>query len=194
MSTKKTTATTPKDQLQARLDERQGVVDARETELAEVRKRNTEHTAKRASGALDYDAPAHLQDEHQEQALVRFLGAQYPHLEVESQAVESHRLAEAVGDLVAQREAVDGKRTEAVEKIRAALAEYTEAVTAQNSELTSLIGDARRAGLIEGEADPTLPVISAGGTHGHPRRLIHQGENFAAISADTDSIIQEARR
>lgn len=193
-STKSAKNPTLLEQVQARHDERQSVVTARETELDAARKRNVQHTVKRDSGALDYDALGHIEDEHTEAALVRFLEAQAPHMEVECQAVDSYRIAETVGDLATQREALGVKRAEAVEAIRKALAEYVKAVEDVNSSLTGFIGEARRAGLIEGDVDPTLPVVMGGGMHGHPRHLTLNGERYAVLGVDLDAIVREARR
>ena len=107
---------------------------------------------------------------------------------------ESYVLAEALGDHDAQREALSAKRAATVEGIRSLLAEYAEAATAYNAELTEHIGKARQAGLIEGEADPTLPVLMGGGEYGHPRRLVIDGEHFVTVAANADSVIWEARR
>lgn len=189
-----TKSKTPAATVRERLAEREGVVTARERELIEVRKRNAEHEAKQGAGALDYDALGHIEDEHKEQALVRFLEAQRPHVEVERQAVESYTLADALSDHDVQREALGVKRAATVEGIRSLLDEYAEAVTVYNGELTERIGAARRAGLIEGQADPTLPVLMGGGEYGHPRRLVIDGEHFTTLTADTDAIITEARR
>lgn len=190
MTAPKKKTQTPLGQAQASLAEREGVVNAQEQELAEVRERNAGHTVKRNSGALNYDALAHIQDEHQERALERFLEAQRPHVEVERQAVDSYTLAEALGDHAGQREALRSKHAETERKIREALDEYTEAVTAYNGELTESMGAARRAGLIDGEADPTLPVLTGGGTHGHSRRLVIDGEPFTVLSTNTDSLVR----
>ena len=184
----------PSTIVRERLAEREGVVSAREKELAEVRERLAVHSQKEAAGALDHDPLGQIEDEHQERALVRFLEAQRPHLEVEHQAVESYTLAESLADHDAQREALEVKRAATVEGIRSLLAEYTEAVTAYNAELTEHIGTARKAGLVEEQADPTLPVLMGGGTHGHPRRLVIDGEHFVTVAANADSIIREARR
>lgn len=189
MSKKKTTTIT-----REALEERQSAFAAREQERDEAHKRNVKHEADRDAGALDYDAPGHLQDEHLEQALTRWLDAQRPHLEEARKVHESFVLAEQIGDPHAQREALSVKRAATVEGIRSLLDEYAEAVTVYNSELTGHIGTARKAGLIEGEADPTLPVLMGGGQYGHPRALIVNGERFVTVTPNTDSIITEARR
>lgn len=176
------------------VEERQSAFTARERERDEVHKRNVKHEADRDAGALDYDAPGHLQDEHLEQALTRWLDAQRPHLDEARKVHESFVLAEQISDPHAQREALSAKRAATVEGIRSLLAEYAEAVTEYNSTLTEHIGTARRAGLIEEQADPTLPVLMGGGEYGHPRRLVVEGEHFVTVTANTDKIIQEARR
>lgn len=176
------------------LEERQSAFTAREQELSKVRKRNVKHEADRDTGALDYDAPGHLQDEHLEQALTRWLDAQRPHLDEARKVHESFVLAEKIGDPHARREALGVKRAATVEGIRSLLADYASEVEAYNAELTGHIGTARRAGLIEEQADPTLPVLMGGGEHGHPRRLVVEGEHFVTLTADADKIIQEARR
>lgn len=194
MSTKTTKAPSELEQATARRDEIRAA-------LEEVRAFRTESQATveridadRAAGKLGTDyagrtaAVQHVADaEDQEGHLLDLLT-------VAEQSVESFALADALGGLSDQREALAGKRAQTVESIRANLADYAEAVRAYNSELTGHIGAARRAGLIEGQADPTLPVLMGGGEHGHPRRLVAHGEHFTTVHADTDSIIREARR
>ena len=159
-------------------------------ELAKVAKIDGD----RAAGKLGTDftgrstAVANVTDaEDQERYLVELL-------EVAEQNFASWSLIEDIGDPHAQREALEVKRAATVEGIRSLLAEYAEAVAAYNSTLTGHIGTARKAGLVEGEADPTLPVLSGGGAHGHPRRLVIEGEHFVTLTADIDKIIKEATR
>ena len=177
-----------------RLAEIQGAVKAHEEREQALALEAEEHQRKADAGDLDYDALRAIQAEAELSAERRWLEVQRPHLDEARKVHESFVLAEQIGDPHAQREALEGKRAETVEGIRSLLAEYAEAVAAYNSELTETIGKARQAGLIEEQADPTLPVISAGGTHGHPRALIVNGEHFVTVTANTDKIITEARR
>ncbi|MEY8655212.1 hypothetical protein [Brachybacterium paraconglomeratum] len=152
------------------------------------------HQRKADAGDLDYDALRHIQAEAELKAVRRWLEVQRPHEDEAERVHQSFVLAEKIGDPHAQREAVESKRAATVEGIHSLLDEYAEAVTAYNSTLTAHIGTARRAGLIEEQADPTLPVLMGGGEYGHPRRLVVEGEHFVLLAADTDKIIQEARR
>lgn len=177
-----------------RLAEIQGAVKAHEEREQALALEVEEHQRKADAGDLDYDALRAIQAEAELSAERRWLEVQRPH-EVEARkAHESFVLAEKIGDPHTQREALSAKRAATVEGIRSLLAEYAEAVTAYNSTLTEHIGTARKAGLIEGEADPTLPVLMGGGEYGHPRRLVVEGEHFVTVTANSDKIIQEARR
>lgn len=177
-----------------RLAEIQGAVKAHEEREQALALEVEEHQRKADAGDLDYDALRAIQAEAELSAERRWLEVQRPH-EVEARKVhESFVLAEALGDHDAQREALGVKRAATVEGIRSLLAEYAETVTAYNSELTRHIGTARKAGLIEGECDPTLPVLMGGGEYGHPRRLVIDGEHFVTVAANTDFIFREARR
>lgn len=153
-----------------------------------------EHQREADAGDLGYDSLRHIQAEAELKAERRWLEVQRPHLDEARKVHESYVLAEALGDHDAQRYALGVKRAATVEGIRSLLVEYAEAVTAYNAELTGHIGTARKAGLIEGEADPTLPVLMGGGQYGHPRALIVNGERFVTVTPNTDSINTEARR
>lgn len=142
------------------------------------------------TGALGYDALRHIQAEAELKAERLWLEVQRPQLVEARKVHESFLLSEALSDHGDQRDALRVKRTEVEETIGKALAEYVEAVTAYNGELTERIGAARKAGLIEGEADPTLPVLMGGGEYKHPRHLSIDGERFTVLSADTDSLVQ----
>lgn len=192
--TTKTKTPTPAEAAKERRDEiaasRDQVREFKAGELAKVAKIDGD----RAAGKLGTDftgrstAVANVTDaEDQEQYLVELL-------EVAEQNFASWSLIEEIGDPHAPREALGVKRAATVESIRAALTEYAEEVTAYNSTLAEHIGTARRAGLIEGECDPTLPVAMGGGQYGHPRALIVNGERFVTVTPNTDSIITEARR
>jgi hypothetical protein len=146
------------------------------------------------AGDLGYDALRHIQAEAELRAERLWLEVQRPHLVEARKVHESFVQSEAVATVLALHAAVPAAKAETVAKIREALDEYREAVSAYNSELTEHIGAARKAGLIEGEADPTLPVLMGGGEYGHPRRLVIDGEHFVTVTVNTDSIIQEARR
>lgn len=176
-----------RDEIAASLED---VREFKAGELAKVEKIDGD----RAAGKVGTDftgrstAVANVTDaEDQEQYLVKLL-------EIAEQNFASWSLIEAIGDPHAPREALVVKRAATVEGIRSLLAEYAEAVTAYNSTLTGHIGAARKAGLIEGECDPTLPVSTGGGKHGHPRALIVNGERYTVLTSDTDSIIKEARK
>lgn len=153
-----------------------------------------EHERKADAGDLEYDALRHIQAEAELKAERRWLEVQRPHLDEARKVHESYVLAEALGDHDAQREALSAKRAATVEGIRSLLAEYVADVEKYNAELTEHIGKARQAGLVEEQADPTLPVLMGGGTHGHPRRLVIDGEHFVTVAANTDSIIREVHR
>lgn len=152
------------------------------------------HQRKADAGDLDYDALRHIQAEAELKAVRRWLEVQRPHEDEARKVHESFVLAEKIGDPHAQPEALSAKRAATVEGIRSLLAEYASEVETYNAALTEHIGTARRAGLIEEQADPTLPVLMGGGEYGHPRRLVVEGEHFVTVTANTDKIIQEARR
>lgn len=192
--TAKTKSNTPAEVAGERLAEYQAAVTAHEERERKLSSEVEEHQRKADAGDLDYDSLGHIQAEAELRAEHRWLEVQRPHLAEARKVHDSFILADSVGDLLSQREALEGKREESIAKVREALDEYAEAVTAYNSELTGHIATARQAGLIEGEADPTLPVLMGGGEHGHPRALIVSRERYAALTADADKITQEARR
>lgn len=177
-----------------RLDARRAAVEAHEAREADLAQKVDVHQSKADSGDLAYDALQHIEDEAALAGARRWLEVQRPHLIEDQKVHQSYVLGESVGAVLAQREALDGIKAQTVETIRKALDEYTEAVEAHNSDLAGLIGDARRAGLIEGEADPTLPVLFGGGEYGHPRALIVNGERYAAVRADQEAVVREARK
>lgn len=177
-----------------RVEEYETAVKAHEEREQKLALEVKEHQRKADAGDLGYDSLRHIQAEAELKAERRWLEVQRPHLDEARKVHGSYVLAETLGDLDAQLEALGVMRAATVEGIRSLLAEYTEAVTAYNGELTEHIGTARKAGLIEGEADPTLPVLMGGGEYGHPRRLVIDGEHFVTVAANTDSIIREARR
>lgn len=190
----KTKSPTPAEVAGERVEKYATAVKAHEEREQALTLEVEEHQRKADAGDLDYDALRAIQAEAELSAERRWLEVQRPHLDEARKVHESFVLAEAVGDHDAQREALGLKRAATVESIREALAEYVREVEAYNAELTEHIGTARRAGLIEEQADPTLPVLMGGGEHGHPRRLVVEGEHFVTVTANTDMIIQEARR
>lgn len=177
-----------------RLDVRRTAVEEHEAREALLSQKVDEHKRKADAGDLSYQAVEHIEDEAQLAGERRWLEAQRPHLIEDQKVHQSHVLADSVGAVLAQREALGGIKAQTVETIRKALDEYTEAVEEHNSDLAGLIGNARKAGLIEGEADPTLPVLFGGGEHGHPRALIVNGERYAAVRADQEAVVREARK
>lgn len=193
-STKTTKTKTPAEVAGERVEEYATAVKAHEEREQALAVEVEEHQRKADAGDLDYDALRHIQAEAELKAERRWLEVQRPHLDEARKVHESYVLAEAMGDHDAQREALSAKRAATVEGIRSLLAEYAEAVAAYNAELTEHIGKARQAGLIEEQADPTLPVLMGGGEYGHPRRLVIENEHFVTLTADTDKIITEARR
>ena len=177
-----------------RLAEIQGAVKAHEEREQALALEVEEHQRKADAGDLDYDALRAIQAEAELSAERRWLEVQRPHEDEARKVRESFVLAEQIGDPHAQREALSAKLAVTVEGIRSLLAEYASEVETYNAALTEHIGTARRAGLIEEQADPTLPVLMGGGEYGHPRRLVVEGEHFVTVTANTDKIIQEARR
>jgi len=177
-----------------RVEEYATAVKAHEEREQKLAVEVKEHQRKADAGDLGYDSLRHIQAEAELKAERRWLEVQRPHLDEARKVHESYVLAETLGDHDAQLEALGVMRAATVEGIRSLLAEYAEAVAAYNSELTETIGKARQAGLIEEQADPTLPVLMGGGQYGHPRALIVNGERFVTVTPNTDSIITEARR
>lgn len=177
-----------------RVEEYATAVKAHEEREQKLAVEVKEHQRKADAGDLGYDSLRHIQAEAELKAERRWLEVQRPHLDEARKVHESFVQSEAVATVLALHAAVPAAKAETVAKIREALDEYREAVSAYNSELTEHIGAARKAGLIEGEADPTLPVLMGGGEYGHPRRLVIDGEHFVTVTANTDKIIQEARR
>ena len=190
----KTKTKTPAEVAGERVEKYATAVKAHEEREQALTVEVEEHQRKADAGDLGYDSPRHIQAEAELKAERRWLEVQRPHLDEARKVHESFVLAEKIGDPHTQREALSAKRAATVEGIRSLVAEYTEAVTAYNSTLTEHIGTARKAGLIEEQADPTLPVLTGGGEYGHPRRLVIEGEHFVTLTADTDAIIREARR
>ena len=188
--TTKTKSKTPAEVAGERLAEYQAAVTAHEERERKLSAEVEEHQRKADAGDLDYDSLGHIRAEAGLRAERRWIEVQRPHLTEARKVHDSFVLADSVGDLLSRREALEGKREESIAKVRKALDEYAEAVTAYNSELTEHIATARQAGLIEDEADPTLPVLMSGGTHGHPRRLVIEGEHFTVLSTNTDPLVR----